>query len=185
MGRYNLPTKFFKETRDSVEWKMIELKHPRQIKIIEPFLLFILITAMLIYGINALNSQDLLWFISRSVDARPNRIVVWQNGEQIVIQPGHDDFVELSEAAHQSLHDFNNTNLINIGFGDDTLAYYEDSGVMVELYYDRPVEFHAPFRTGDPTKLLVPVKRPSRWLRLLLPWRARRMVVWCDENGRF
>ncbi len=136
---------------------MVELKHPRQIKIIEPFIVFILSTLLFVYAINALNSQDFLWFISRTVDAHPNRIVVWQDGEQIVIQPGHDDFPELSEAAHESLRDFNNTNLINIGFGEDTLSYYEDTGVMVELFYDRPVEFHAPFRTGDPTQLLVPV----------------------------
>jgi hypothetical protein len=136
---------------------MVELKHPRQIKILEPFFLFALITILLIYAINVLNTEDWLWFISRSVDAHPNRIVVWLEGEKIVIQPGHEHFTQLSEAAHHSLHDFNNTNLIDIGFGEDTLTYYESNGVLVELFFDQPVEFHAPFRTGEPTQLLVPV----------------------------
>ncbi len=136
---------------------MAELKHPRQIKVIEPFIGFILIVILIIYALNAINTNDWLWFASTSVDAHPNRIVVWNDGEKMLIQPGHDDYIKLAEAAHLSLHDFSNTNLINIGFGDDTLAYYEDDGMMIELFYDRPLNFHATFRTGEPTKLLVPV----------------------------
>lgn len=136
---------------------MIEMKHPRQIRLVEPLLWFVLITGSLIYALMAFNSQDLLWFTSKAVDAHPNRIVVWEDGEQTVIQPGHDNYNQLAEAVHLSLKDFNNTNLINVGFGDESLSYYEDKGVMVELFYDQPVRFHAPFRTGEPTQLLVPV----------------------------
>ena len=108
---------------------MIELKHPRQIKLFEPLIWFALITVTIVYALMAFNSNDWLWFTSKAVDAHPNRIVVWQDGEQIVIQPGHDDYLYLSEAVHQSLRDFNNTNLINIGLGEESLAYYEDKGV--------------------------------------------------------
>ncbi len=136
---------------------MIEMKHPRQIQLLEPLVWFALITASIIYALMAFNSGDWLWFTSKAVDARPNRIIVWQDGDQFVIQPGHDDFLQLSEAAHESLKDFNNTNLINVGLGEESLSYYEDKGVLVELFYDRPVKFHAPFRTGEPTQLLVPI----------------------------
>lgn len=136
---------------------MIEMKHPRQIRLLEPLVMFTAVTALIIYALVAFNAQDWLWFTSKSVDAHPSRIVVWHNGVQSTIQPGHADFNTLAEAAHRSLSTFNNTNLINVGFGEETLDDYAERGVMVVLYYDRPVKFHAPFRTGEPTQLLVPV----------------------------
>lgn len=136
---------------------MIELKHPRQIRLIEPFVFFVVIGLLFVYLLGAFNSQDWIWFASSAVDAHPDRIVVWQSGEQTVIQPGHEDYEQLAEAAHLSLSDFSNTDMINIGFGEDSLAYYDDDGVMVEFFYNQPVDYHAAFRVGEPTKLLVPV----------------------------
>ena len=92
------------------------------------------------------------------MDATPSRIIIWNHGEKIVIQPGHESFIELSTAVHQSLHEFSNTNLINLGFSEDTLTYYETNGVMLELYYDNPLNYRASFRVGEPTQLLVPVE---------------------------
>ena len=137
---------------------MTSTNYPNQkIRLWEPLFVLFFAVAAIIYAINAFNSQDLLWFLSKSVNATPDRIVVWVDGEQTVIQPGHDDYITLSTAVNQSVSDFSNTNLINIGFGEDTLDYYDSDGVLVELYYNNPVNFHAPFRTGEPTQLLVPV----------------------------
>ncbi len=137
---------------------MTELKHPRQIRVIEPFIFFALAIVVIIYAINALNTQDWLWFASQNVDATPDRIVIWDHGKQIVIQPGHEDYNELATAVHESLHQFSNTNLINLGFGEDTLDYYENDGILLELYYDTPVIYRASFRVGHPTQMLVPIE---------------------------
>ncbi len=137
---------------------MTELKHPNQIRIIEPLIFFILAIVAIIYAINAMNTQDWLWFASGNVDATPDRIVIWEEGEKIVLQPGHEDYDELATAVHESLYKFSNTNLINIGFGEDTLTYYEDKGVLLELYYNTPVHYRASFRVGSPTQMLVPIE---------------------------
>ena len=137
---------------------MTSTNYPNQkIRLWEPLIMLFVAVGIIIYGVGAFNSQDLFWFLSKSVDATPNRIVILVNGEETVIQPGHDDYIALSTAVNASVSDFSNTNLINIGFGEETLDYYDTDGVLVELYYDNPLNFHAPFRTGKPTQLLVPV----------------------------
>ncbi|MEZ4645787.1 MAG: hypothetical protein R3E31_24210 [Chloroflexota bacterium] len=136
---------------------MVELKHPRQIKVWEPLFLFVAITMLIIYAINALNTQDWLWFASKTVDATPDRIVIWHDGEQRLIQPGHDDFIELARAANVSLSRFSNTDLIHVDFNEETEAFYAQHGTLVTFFYDNPLDFHAPFRTGKPTQLAVPV----------------------------
>ena len=137
---------------------MSELKHPSQIRVVEPIIFFALALVVIIYSINALNTQDWLWFASGNVDATPDRIVIWDHGEKSVLQPGHEDYAELATAVHQSLHKFSNTNLINIGFGEDTLTYFEKDGVLLELYYNSPVPYRASFRVGQPTQMLVPIE---------------------------
>ncbi len=119
--------------------------------------MLIVTVGFIIYGVGVFNSQDWLWFLSKSVDATPDRIVISVDGERTVIQPGHDDYLALSTAVNSSVSDFSNTNLINVGFGEETLDYYDTDGVLVELYYNNPLNFHAPFRTGNPTQLLVPI----------------------------
>lgn len=136
---------------------MAELRHPKDVRVWEPVVLFVAITAVIIYAVNVFNTQDWLWFTSQAVDATPARLVVRHGGEVTLIEPGHAHYLPLATAASESLSTFNNTALINIGFGEDTLDYYDQAGVLVELYYDRPLAYHAAFRTGQPTQLLVPV----------------------------
>lgn len=137
---------------------MYEIKHPKQIRILEPFIFFVIAILVILYAISALNTGDWLWFAGQNVDATPDRIVIWDHGEKIVLQPGHENFNELATAVHESLHDFSNTDLISLGFGEDTLDYYETNGVMVELFYNNPVAYRASFRVGQPTHMLVPLE---------------------------
>ena len=128
---------------------MYELKHPKQIRILEPFIFFVVAILVIVYAISALNTGDWLWFMGGTVDATPDRIVIWDHGQKIVLQPGHEDFNELATAVHESLHDFSNTDLISLGFGEDTLTYYESNGVMLELFYNNPVPYRATFTVTD------------------------------------
>ncbi|RMG89743.1 MAG: hypothetical protein D6706_20720 [Chloroflexi bacterium] len=134
------------------------MKHPSQIRIWEPLLAFLLISVGIVYAIVAFNAQDWLWFQSGATDARPSRIVIVNQGKRTTLQPGHVAFAQLSEAVHASVGKVANTSLIDIGLSDESLAYFEDEGVLLELYYDQPVAFHVPFRVGKPTQLLIPIE---------------------------
>ena len=137
---------------------MSEAAYPyKKARFSEPLILFILIMALIIYVLNAVNTQDWLWFASSVVDAHPDRIIIMRDGERTMIQPGHDDFQQLSEAAHASLSSFDNTNLINIGFGEESASFYDTTGVAILFLYDNPIEYHASFRIGQPTQLFVPI----------------------------
>ena len=134
------------------------MKHPNKIKVIEPFLILILITVIGVYLLNAFNSGSWLWFQGKAaVLDPPSRIVVVDNGVRTVLQPGTDYHNELSEAAVQALSKFNNTDLVSIGLSDQTLADYAEDSLVVELYFDRPLQFNTLARTGDPTQLLIPI----------------------------
>jgi len=134
------------------------MKHPNKIKVIEPFLILILITVVGIYLLNAFNSGSWLWFQGKAaVLDPPSRIVVVDNGVRTVLQPGTDYYNELSEAAVQALSKFSNTDLVSIGLSEQTLADYAEDALVVELYFDRPLQFNTLARTGDPTQLLIPI----------------------------
>lgn len=133
-------------------------KHPTKMRVIEPIILFIVIAVAIFYGVNALNTGDLLWFQSKAVNIEPIRMVVVNAGEKETIIPGHEKFNSLAEAAQTSLSTPNNTALINLGLSDDSLAYFENEGVLLELYFSRPVQYHTNYRAGEPTQLLVPIE---------------------------
>ncbi|MCA9934446.1 MAG: hypothetical protein H6662_13045 [Ardenticatenaceae bacterium] len=137
---------------------MIELKHPRQIRVWEPVVMFVAIAVLIVYAINVLNTEDWLWFRAQTIDATPNRIVLMVNGERVLIQPGHAEYQALATAVQTALQDFSNTDLINIDFNEESLTYYDNKGVLLELYYDNPINFHAAFRVGKPTQILIPIE---------------------------
>ncbi|MEM7113671.1 MAG: hypothetical protein AAF614_14630 [Chloroflexota bacterium] len=138
---------------------MIKQTDPRDIRLFKPVLILGLTMVGIVYFLSIINTGgDWLWFQSRGVNVRPDRIRILHYGEETFIQPGHLDYIPLADAVETSLSDFNNTDLINLGLGENTLDYFNDQGVLLELFYDQPVTFRASFRTGEPTQLLVPVE---------------------------
>lgn len=136
----------------------MEMKHPNKIKIVEPFIILIVITVIGIYLLNAFNSGNWLWFQGKAaVLDPPSRIVITNNGERTVLQPGTDFYNEMSEATVQALSKFGNTDLVSIGLSDQTLTDYAEDSLVVELYFDQPVQFNTLARTGKPTQLLIPI----------------------------
>ena len=62
---------------------MTSTNNPNQkISLWEPLLMFMVAVGLVVYGVVAFNSQDLLWFLSKSVDATPDRIVVVVDGKK-------------------------------------------------------------------------------------------------------
>ena len=134
------------------------MNHPSKIKIVEPFLILIIAATLIVYLLNALNSGNWLWFQGRAaVLDPPSRIVVINNGERTVLQPGTDYYDELSEATVQALSEFSNTDLVSIGLSEQTLADYAEDSLVIEVYFDRPLQFNTLARTGNPTQLLIPI----------------------------
>jgi hypothetical protein len=132
-------------------------QHPSKIKVWEPILLFVVIVALIIYAVNAINAQDWLWFTSQATVIEPVEIVVVENGVRRTLVPGHAEFAQVSAAAKEALADIDSTDLINLGLSDETLDYFAENGVLLELYFREPVEFHTRFRAGEPTQILVPL----------------------------
>ena len=134
------------------------MKHPSKIKVLEPFVLLVLIAGAIVYLLNVLNSGSWLWFQGKAaVLEPPARIIVVNDGERLVLQPGTDFYNEMSEAAVQALSKFGNTDLVSIGLSEQTLADYAADSLVVELYFDRPLQFNTLARTGEPTQLLIPI----------------------------
>lgn len=137
---------------------MLELAPAPRIQLLKPFLLFVIVLAAIAYGIIALNSQNLLWFKSQTVNARPSRILILHYGEQTLMQPGSPGFDTLADAVEASLSEIRSTDLISIGLSPQTLADYQSSALVLQLLYDQPVNFQTLARTGRPTQLLIPIE---------------------------
>jgi hypothetical protein len=134
------------------------MKHPSQIRVLEPFLGIIIFGVLAIYLVNVLNTNNWLWFQSKATNVRPSRIVIVDHGQQTVLTPGHDGFNSLASAASQALSKLNNSDLVNVGLSEETLSDYETSSLVLELYFDSPVRFNTMARTGEPTQLLIPIE---------------------------
>ena len=136
----------------------MEMKHPNKIKVLEPFVVLVLIAVAIVYFLNVLNSGNWLWFQGKAaVLEPPTRIVITNDGEKLVLQPGTDYYDDLSEAAVLALSKFGNTDLVSIGLSDQTLADYAEQSLVLELYFDHPLQFNTLARTGEPTQLLIPI----------------------------
>ena len=137
---------------------MTTQNHPRNIKIVEPFLLLIVIGAAIIYMVNVFNTGNWFWFRGGTSDlVAPSRIVIIDHGNRIVLQPGADGYNEMADAAVASLQKFNNTDLVSVGLSEQTLDDYANDSLVVELHFDNPIIFNTMARTGEPKQLLIPI----------------------------
>lgn len=127
-------------------------------RVLQPFIWMGIFIVAVFYLINVFNTQNWFWFRNDAVNVRPSRMVIFQDGERILVQPGHPDFIPLADAAEQSLSHINNSALVDVGLSDETLADYAAAGLILELYYDQPITFNSMARTGKPTQLLIPIE---------------------------
>lgn len=137
---------------------MTELKHPSKIRVIEPLLTLILFGVLAIYLLNVFNTGNWFWFRGTTTEINPTRIVIVENGERTLLQSGAPNFALMANAAKSSLAKFSNTDLISIGLSEQTMQDYASNALIVEIYFDRPVQFNTLARTGEPTQLLIPIE---------------------------
>jgi hypothetical protein len=79
-------------------------------------------------------------------------------GEETVLTEYSPGFEIVADAARQALSSPVNSGPIALGLSDETLTAYQNQFTVLELYYDKPVDFHLPFNDGNPTQLLIPIE---------------------------
>lgn len=137
---------------------MIGLKRSKHGRLLGPLLVVIGVIGLCGYGTVAGMSQDPLWFQGGASVPDPKRIVLRVEGQETVLvasSPGYDLIVG---ATRRAMSAFDNLAPRSAGLSDATLADYQESGTVLELYFDEPVDFHLPFNDGEPTALLLPIE---------------------------
>ncbi|HEX6386190.1 MAG TPA: hypothetical protein VF177_16080 [Anaerolineae bacterium] len=134
------------------------MKHPNQIRVLEPFIGIIIFGVLVVYLVNVFNTNNWLWFQSKATNVRPSRIIIVDHGQRTILTPGHEGFSSLADAASQALSKLNNSELVNVGLSEETLSDYETRSLVLELYFDSPVHFNTMARIGEPTQLLIPIE---------------------------
>ncbi len=114
----------------------------------------------MLYLVTLLSSGDPLWFWPRSAVPQPSRIVIHKQGLETVLTAETPAFAPIAEAAAEAFSRLDTVNLIETGLSEETQRIFWSSAVVVEFFYDEPLQFHVPFEAGAPTQLLYPVEGP-------------------------
>jgi len=130
------------------------------IRLWELFLSLGVFVILVFYAVTALSSADLMWFWPQSSVPQPSRIVIHNQGQERELTAEMAEFEPIAEAAAQVFSRLDTVALIEVGLSDVTLGLYWNDAVVVEFFYEEPIQFHVPFQAGRPTQLLLPVKGP-------------------------
>jgi hypothetical protein len=127
-------------------------------KLREPLLMLVLVFLFIFWAINALNTQNIFWFLPVQPTFQPTRIVVRNYGQTIDLQPGSPGFTELSQALTDTFaNGFDNNALVSIGLSDETLRRYAEEELVIESYYGQEISFNTRVRMNNITQLLIPL----------------------------
>jgi hypothetical protein len=120
--------------------------------------MFVGVFLFIAYLVGALNTGNWLWFLPVQPDYEPTRVLVRDHGQSVEYRPGVDGFIELAAALDLSLADFSNSDLVPLGLSDETLLEYNESAVVVEVYYPQNIRFNTAVRMRNVNQLLIPVE---------------------------
>ncbi len=123
----------------------------------EPLLIFLVIALIIIWGLNAFNTGNPLWFLPIQPQYRPSRVLIHYYGQVIELRPGDEGFDTLDEGLNVTLSDFQSRDLVSIGVGEQTLADYYNKEFVLEAFYGQDVEFNLPIRQTGINTLLFPI----------------------------
>lgn len=128
-----------------------------KIKLWKPVLTFLLFGVLAWWLLNTFTTGNPMWFLPIQPSYVPNRIIVRNFGEEITLRPGDLVFQSVADGVDQSLSNFNNRALIDIGLGEATLQDYQTDALVVEVYYPTTIRFNLPIRMNKINQLLFPV----------------------------
>lgn len=151
----------------------------------EPLLILIAAILLIWWGINALNTGNVFWFLPYQPVHQPSRIIVRDYGTTVTLQPGVAGYNELTNALNETLAAFRNRELIPIGLGEETLRRYHEEELVVEVHYPGPVRFNTAVRLSGVNQLLIPIdgthdNQGYVFIGRNGQWRAGAMVVESD-----
>lgn len=126
--------------------------------VLQPFLILIGAFLLIAYLVGALNSGNWLWFSPVQPDYEPSRILVRERGQSIEYRPGDPGFGELAAALDTVLSDFTNADLVPLGLSDVTLQEYQETAVVMEIFYPGDIRFNTPVRMRNLDRLLIPIE---------------------------
>lgn len=127
------------------------------------------------YAIGWLNTGNPLWLLPVQPEYEPQRIVIRSNGEETELQKGMPGFIELTDAFNIAFSDFTNADLVPIGLSQETLEDYNESGTVIEIFYNQDIRFNSPVRMRNINQLLVPIEGRN----------ANEGYVFLGNNGRW
>lgn len=126
--------------------------------VLQPFLILIGAFLLIAYLVGALNSGNWLWFSPVQPDYEPSRILVRDRGQNVEYRPGDPGFSELAAALDVVLADFTNADLVPLGLSDVTMQEYQETAVVMEVFYPGSIRFNTPVRMRNLDRLLIPIE---------------------------
>ncbi len=137
--------------------------------IIQPLIMMIGAIALIIYFIGALNTGNWLWVLPVQPTFVPSRIVVRDHGQVTEYRPEDAGFTPLRNSLDSALADFSNLDLVPIGLSEGTLQDYNESSVVMEVYYPSPIRFNTIVRMNNVNQLLIPIEGRHAGYRYVFP----------------
>lgn len=126
--------------------------------VLQPLLIFLGAALLIVYLVGALNTGNWLWMLPIQPDYEPARILIRDHGRTTEYRPGDPGFSELTAALDLAFADFSNLDLIPIGLSDETLQDYNQSSLVMEIYYPQDIRFNTIVRMSNVDQLLIPIE---------------------------
>ena len=131
---------------------------PKHLRLLSPILTIAGAIGLFAYGVIAMMSEDPLWFLGGATVPDPERIVIRVNGQETLLTVNSPSYDLIIEAMREAMSEFGNMAPLSAGLSEATLEEYQHRGTILELYFNRPVDFHMPFNDLQPTALLIPIE---------------------------
>jgi hypothetical protein len=118
-------------------------------------LILLLVIAALVYFTPVIQTGNWLWFIP-AFDAEAEEIIVYREGEQIVLHPDDASFDGVNGACNALISKIKAVHH-TFGISDIGLEQLRAEGTAVELFYAEPLDFPSPVNLGGANQLLIPL----------------------------
>ena len=128
-------------------------ERPKKSSVLSLVLMLILFIGGLMWLVPAVMSSDPRWFLKGDLPA-PQRIVIWNAGRTLTLQPGDPDFVPVAADVTAALNYL--TAYSDFGPSPQTIADYRNR-LALEAYYAGPLQFHSQFSVGRPRQVMFPL----------------------------
>lgn len=140
---------------------------------LEMLIVTVLAIAAMIWGITWISTGEPLWFVGSEFDARPLQIVIWNEGEQRVLQPGEPEYETLVEQVNAQLND--PQGYYETSPRPQVVEEMKESSIVAYFIYARTLDLRGRWNLGEPNQIWLPVTGSY----------SSNNVLFTGSNGRF